>query len=105
VAGYEVLERTGDYVVLRLEGELIGDPPVERLHESLEKHYVDDGVVLICVDLRDVDFISLEGVGMLLSLWRESQRRGKRFRIDQPTPLVRHRLEQTGVLKVLEGGQ
>jgi hypothetical protein len=61
VAAYEVSERAGDYVVLRLEGELIGDPTVERLHESLEEHYVDDGVALIRVDLRSVDFISLEG--------------------------------------------
>ncbi|HEV8420822.1 MAG TPA: STAS domain-containing protein [Actinomycetota bacterium] len=101
---YEVAERSGDYVLLRLRGELLGDLPVRQLHDVLEDHYVDDGVRLIRVDLSQVKRISLEGVAVLVDLWRESQRRGKRFHAEQARGVVREKLATTGVLRLLSEG-
>lgn len=100
---YEVTDRTDDFVVLRLRGELIGDLPVQRLHDRLEEHYVDDGVRLIKVDLSGVDRISLEGVAVLVDLWRESMHRGKTFVAEGATDYVREKLATTGVLRLLTG--
>jgi anti-anti-sigma factor len=103
VIEYEVVERTGDYVVLRLRGELFGDLPVRQLHDALEEHYVDDGVRIIKVDMSEVSRISLEGVAVLVDLWRESNRRGKRFLAEQAKGVVREKLATTGVLRLLSG--
>jgi anti-anti-sigma regulatory factor len=103
VIDFEVAEKSSDYVVLRLRGELLGDVPVRRLHDILEDHYVDDGVALIRVDLSEVERISLEGVAVLVDLWRESQRRGKRFQAENARGVVREKLATTGVLRLLAG--
>jgi anti-anti-sigma factor len=103
VIDYEVAERRDDFVVLRLRGELLGDLPVQRLHDELEDHYVDDGVQLIRIDLSQVDRISLEGVAVLVDLWRESMRRGKRFVAEGAVDSVREKLATTGVLRLLTG--
>jgi anti-anti-sigma regulatory factor len=103
VIAFEVAEKSGDYVVLRLQGELLGDVPARRLHDILEDHYVDDGVVVIRVDLSGVERISLEGVAVLVDLWRESQRLGKRFQAENARGVVREKLATTGVLRLLAG--
>ena len=100
---YEVGDRAKDYVVLKLRGELVGDVPVDRLHDALEDHYVDDGVRRIKIDLSEVDHINLEGVGMLLDLWRESRRQQKSFAVECPAEQVREKLAVTGVLRLLSG--
>jgi anti-anti-sigma regulatory factor len=101
VIDYEVAEKSGDYVLLRLRGELLGDLPVRQLHDTLEEHYVDDGVRVIRVDLSEVTRISLEGVAVLVDLWRESQRRGKSFQAENAQGVVREKLATTGVLRLL----
>jgi anti-anti-sigma factor len=103
VIDYEVTDRDDDFVVLRLRGELLGDLPVQRLHDELEDHYVDDGVRVIKIDLSAVDRISLEGVAVLVDLWRESMRRGKSLVAKGATDLVREKLATTGVLRLLTG--
>ena len=95
---YEVLDREGDVAWLLLRGKLEGDVPSEVLKRKLERHYVDDGVRTICVKLEELDLITLEGVGILLELWTESRRRGKRFVVQDPQPQVREKLRVTGLL-------
>jgi anti-anti-sigma factor len=102
LAEYEVSEREDDRVTLRLHGELVGEESSEEFKESLERHYVDDGVKLIRVELSDLDMISLEGVGVLLQLHRESLARGKRFLAEGATGQVRQKLEVTGTIGPLE---
>jgi anti-anti-sigma regulatory factor len=63
---------------------------------------VDDGVKLIRVELTDLQMISLEGVGVLLELYRESRARGKRFVAEGATGQVRDKLEVTGAIGPLE---
>jgi anti-anti-sigma factor len=101
---YEAARRD-DVAVLTLRGELVGDSRTRELHDALEDHYVDDGVREIIVDLSEVEFVSLEGVAALLDLYRESQLRGKQFRIDNPTAWVSRKLATTGVLPILTGEQ
>lgn len=98
---YEVAERAGDAVVLRLLGEWEEDLPVDRIHDDLEEHYVDDGVTFIRADLSGVDFMSLEGVAALLDLQQEAKRRGKTFLVEHPAGQVRDKLATTGVLGLL----
>jgi anti-anti-sigma factor len=101
---YEVTERAGDFVVLELRGELAGRVWTDQLRRALEDHFVDDGVRLIRVDLSPVDFMDNHGVATLLALLKESEGRGKRFRIERPKGQVLEKLVVTGVLKVLQEG-
>jgi anti-anti-sigma regulatory factor len=101
---YEVGEKEGPLVVLRLRGELVGDLPTRRIKEDLERHYVDDGVREIRVDLAELDHITLEGIAVLLELRAESGARGKRFLVQNPQGQVLERLSTTGVLGFLREG-
>jgi anti-anti-sigma factor len=101
---YEVMDREDDHADLRLEGELVGPREADRLKNDLERHYVDDGVKLIRVDLSRLRFISLEGIASLLDLWRASLARGKRFVVVGARAQVREKMFVTGVLRPLERG-
>jgi anti-anti-sigma factor len=101
---YEVTERAGDFVLLELRGELFGQFHTERLRRALEEHYVDDGVKLIRIDLSPVSFLDNHGIATLLALYKESERRGKRFRVEGARGQVMEKLSVTGVLRVLHEG-
>jgi anti-anti-sigma factor len=99
-----LVERQGDHVVLRLQGELSGRLWTEVIQEFLEEHYVDDGVRRIRVDLAPVSFIDNYGVATLIALYKASVDRGKRFSVEGAQGQVLEKLETTGVRRVLEGG-
>jgi anti-anti-sigma factor len=101
VVDYEVLDREDDYACLLLRGELTGDISSGRLKAELERHYVDDGVRTIRVVLEDLDFITLDGIGVLLELREESLARGKRFVLGDVGGQVRDKLQRTGLLDPL----
>jgi len=101
---YEVTERTGDYVRLILRGELTGERPAEHFKRDLERHYVDDGVRIIQVEMEELTALSLEGCAVLVELWEESHRRGKEFELVHPTGQVKAKLAMTGLLKPLGPG-
>jgi hypothetical protein len=50
-----VLDREGDLACLLMRSELQGDVSSSRLKAELERHYVDDGVRTIYVDLSDLE--------------------------------------------------
>lgn len=101
---YEVGEREGDRVTLRIHGRMADDHVAdeEAFKRSLETHYVDDGVKEIRVDLSDLKEINLDGVAVLISLWKESAARGKRFMGQGARGQVRAKLQITGILGPLE---
>jgi anti-anti-sigma regulatory factor len=99
---YEVSEKRGDRVTLHLRGHMRGDRAVEDFKRSLENHYVDDGVKEIRVDLSDLEEISLEGIAVLIALWKESVARKKRFVGGGAKGQVREKLQITGMLGPLE---
>src|SRR5436190_19290880 len=78
-----VTDRGPGYVVVRLAGELSWDVPTMAVERALEQHYIDDGVRRIRLDLRDLGSIDLEGVAVLVELFRESERRGKTFTVER----------------------
>ena len=98
---YEVLDREGDHAFLVLRGELVGDVSSDHVKRELERHYVDDGVRTIRVDLADLDFINLDGIRILLELRAESIHRGKRFVVQDAQGQVREKLRVTGLLDPL----
>jgi anti-anti-sigma factor len=100
----QVLERKGDHVVLRLEGELAGRLWTEVIEEFLEEHYVDDGVRRIRLDVAPVSFIDNYGVATLIALYKASLARGKRFMVEGAQGQVLDKLETTGVRSILEEG-
>jgi anti-anti-sigma factor len=104
VVEFEAQEKQGDRGYLRLRGTMVGEITVEEFKHALERHYVDDGVTQIVVDLSDVTEISLEGVATLLLLQKESHDRGKRFVVQGDHDQVRRKLEITGALSRLEQG-
>jgi anti-anti-sigma regulatory factor len=101
VVAYEVSEKIGKRGYLRLRGRLVGEVTVEEFARALERHYIDDGVTQIVVDLSDVTEVSLEGVARLLQLRQESTSRGKTFLVEGVQGQPRDKLEVTGTLGVL----
>jgi anti-anti-sigma factor len=95
-------ERGGDAVVLHLAGTLTEDPASRRVEREIERQYVDDGVRRIRLDMHDVEAIDLEGVAVLIHLFRESERRGKVLTVEHSEGAVRRRLLTTGVLRIME---
>ena len=74
-----MIEREGDHVVLRIRGDLSARLMTDVLRESLEEHYVDDGVHLIRLNISGVRFVDSYGVATLVGLMRAS-RPGKAVR-------------------------
>ena len=101
---YQILDRMGDAVLLQLSGELAHHFRTEQLRQALERHFVDDGVKVIRVDLSPVTFMDSYGVATLVSLLKESRERGKKFQVEGAQGQVREKLGVTGVLKVLQRG-
>lgn len=101
---YEVSEKWGDQVTLHLRGRMAADgvPDEQALKKSLETHYVDDGVREIRANLSDLEEIDLEGVAVLIALWKESAARQKRFVVEGARGQVREKLLITGALGPLE---
>jgi anti-anti-sigma factor len=102
VLDYEVVDATGSEARLLLRGEVGGDIPTERVKEALEPRFSDSGVRSLWVDLSHVRRIDLEGIGFLLSLWREASDRGKQFIAHGAKGQVRDKLAVTGLLDLLE---
>jgi len=98
---YDVDRPDPDDVVIHLHGELSRDPDSLRVERELGEHYVDDGVRRIHIDLEELEGIDLEGVAVLIHLYRESTRRGKVLTLEHARGAVRRRLLTTGVLRIM----
>jgi anti-anti-sigma factor len=100
---YEVTERTGQEASILLRGELSDDVPSDHLKKELEHHFIDDGIQALRVDLSEVNSVDLEGIGVLLALWREARDHHKRLVIDGASGQVRDKLAVTGLMALIEG--
>lgn len=98
---YRVVARGRDDVLIELRGELERSVQSEWLKESLEEHFVDDGVREIRLDLSAVSFLDGHGVGILVALLKESERRGKRFKVERVPDQALSKLRETGVARIL----
>jgi len=91
-------------VVVEVRGELTRDAPLDRFRSAVQRHCEDDRVSEVRVDLTQTTAIDLQGLGALLALRRECWESGSTFVVDNPRGTVRSRLEQTGTLEYLRGG-
>ena len=101
---YDILDTTGDEVVLQLRGELSGGREADHLRRSLDAYREDQGVRRIRVDVAALRFLDSTGVAILLQLRKEASERGKRFTVEGANGQVREKLSVTGLLDVLQAG-
>ncbi len=97
VSGRETSE-----VTLELAGTLTRDTATPRVERQISELYGDDDVRRIHLDIHDVEAIDLEGIAVLVHLFRESQRGGKVLTVEHSEGAVRRRLLTTGVLRIME---
>lgn len=101
VLEYSIPSRSGSTATVALRGDMVGEEWATRMRGFLDEHFVEDGVSLIALDLAGVQAIDLEGIGALVALARNAERRTKRLVILSPTEAVERRLEMTGMLEYL----
>jgi anti-anti-sigma regulatory factor len=100
---FTVRDRLGETVIVSVAGELTREGRLGRLRSAIAGFLVDKQVRRIRIDLSGATAIDLQGLGALLALRRESDRHGKMLAVDDPSPPVRSRLEETGMLEYLGG--
>jgi len=89
-------------VVFRLEGMLSSDLASHRFERAVESQGWSKVVRRIHLDLRAMRAIDLEGVAVLVRLFREAGRRGKSLTVEGASGAVRRRLQTTGLLRIME---
>lgn len=102
VLDYEVTDRTDHEAAVLLRGELSGGFALALLRRDLERHFIDDGIRRLRIDVSSVHRIDLEGIGVLVSLWRQARDRGKLLVVEGAAGQVREKLAITGLLHLLE---
>jgi anti-anti-sigma regulatory factor len=90
---------------IAVEGALTREGNLERLRAAITDLRVEEYVREIRIELSGATAIDLQGIGFLLAMRDESERRGVGLVIANPQGSVRSRLEQTGTLEYLRGRQ
>jgi anti-anti-sigma factor len=90
---------------IAVEGGLTREGNLERLRAAITDVRVEEYVQEIRIDLMGATAIDLQGIGVLLAMRDECERRGVGLVIANPQGSVRSRLEQTGTLEYLRGRQ
>jgi anti-anti-sigma factor len=72
---------------------------VEKVYEGLCTRPDVEEIVL---DLRQLELIDSSGIAMVLHLYGDSQRAGRRLVIVRPQPVVLHRFDAIGATEHLE---
>ena len=89
--------KKGDVVIVDFEGRLavgVGDDLLPRLIEQL----LGEGNRKILLNLSEMDYIDSNGLGELVQVYRESQRRGASLRLLKPQDRVTKTLRLTNLL-------
>jgi anti-anti-sigma regulatory factor len=89
-------------VDLEIAAELASEPRIAGFKRFVEHHYLDDGIDEVIIHLDPLQWISLEGVGALVSLRRESEKVGKVLTVHGAQGQVAEKLRIAGVLHYLE---
>jgi len=64
MALFTEVKKGDDHIVLKLNDN-INSQTIEEFEETLKK-YVKDGILKIVIDLKDIEFISSQGLGVLV---------------------------------------
>jgi anti-anti-sigma regulatory factor len=89
-------------VVFRLNGMLSFDWSSIRFERAVEAQWRDRVVRRIHLDLRKLGAIDLDGIAVLVRLFRGTGRRGKSLTVEGSSGVVRRRLVTAGVLRRME---
>jgi len=93
----------GDGQVVKVVGDLTSQQPLARLPSTVRRIVDSEAPTDLKVNVRDVELIDLEGIASLIEARKVALERGARFALVDGQPRVRHRLEVTGLLDLLEG--
>lgn len=70
------IEKKGEEVVLRLEGDILGDVEVSAEIAEQLKAYMDQGVLKCVIDLHGVSFMNSSGLGLLITVLTKFRNKG-----------------------------
>ena len=90
--------------VVEVTGALTIQDPLYRLPRAVERVLAEKSPDVVQVRVREVDMVDLEGIAALIRSWKLTTDDGARFKLIDGQPRVRRRLEQTGLLHLLEEG-
>jgi anti-anti-sigma factor len=93
----------GEGYVVEVTGALRASDPLRQLPAAVDRVLTEQSPARVKVRVREVDFVDLEGIATLAQSYKLVRARGARFELIDGQPRVRHRLEQTGLLQLLEG--
>jgi anti-anti-sigma factor len=92
----------GDGQVVKVVGELTAQEPLARLPTAVRRIVEAQGPAIVKVNVREVEIVDLEGIASLVEARKVALEHGARFALIDGQPRVRHRLEVTGLLQLLE---
>jgi anti-anti-sigma factor len=94
----------GEGFVVEVAGSLTADQPLRQLPATVERVLSDESPPAVKVNVGKVELVDLEGVAALARAYKIVTARGARFALVDGQPRLRRRLEQTGLLRLLEEG-
>ena len=94
----------GDGHVVKVVGELTAQEPLARLPAAVRRVVENEHPPFVKVNVRAVELVDLEGIASLVEARKVAIEHGARFALIDGQPRVRHRLEVTGLLRLLEEG-
>jgi len=95
---------TEEGYIVDVKGDLTADQRLAILPATVERVLSEKSPAAVAVRVRDVEVADLEGIAVLVHAWKAVTDRGVRFALIDGKPRVRRRLEQTGLLHLLEHG-
>jgi|tagenome__1003787_1003787.scaffolds.fasta_scaffold20328755_3 anti-anti-sigma factor len=93
------IERGESAVVLRLRGEF--DFLAVQLVRERFSGLVEDGVVDVVVELSEIHFLDASAIRLLVGLRHAARERGRRLKVERPSPAVARVLRVAGALDLL----
>jgi anti-anti-sigma factor len=101
---FGVSDQDAGQIIMELHGELTGVWQTRPLKAAVERHFDDDAVRCVLVNVRDLGFMDNDGVAALVALLMDCRQHGMGFRVAGAEGQVRKKLRVTGVLRLLEHG-
>jgi anti-anti-sigma factor len=94
----------GEGYIVEVNGALTAQEPLSKLPQAVDRVMSEKTPPAVKVRVREVETIDLEGIAALVRSWKLVTNRGARFELMDGQPRVRRRLEETGLLHLLEQG-
>ena len=94
----------GEGYVVAVSGALTAMEPLSMVPRAVQQVLTEQSPELVRLRVREVETVDLEGIAAIVRSWKLATGRGARFQLIDGQPRVRHRLEETGLLRLLEDG-